>query len=93
MEGRPEIVASHKRGRIQMASTTSVLLTDLYQLTMLQAYFDEGMEASAVLEFFVRKKPPQRNFLIAAGLEQFLLYLEALEFSPGELKWMTGTGR
>lgn len=72
---------------------TSVLLTDLYQLTMLQGYFDEGMEETAVFEFFVRKKPPQRNFFIAAGLEQLLLYLEELAFSPDELHWMTGTGR
>lgn len=76
-----------------MASTTSVLLTDLYQLTMFQGYFDEGMEETAVFEFFVRKRPPQRNFFIAAGLEQLLLYLEALEFSPDQLEWMAETGR
>src|SRR5579884_1266105 len=76
-----------------MSSNTSALLTDLYQLTMLQGYFDEGMEQTAVFEFYIRKKPPQRNFFIAAGLEQLLLYLEQLELSPDELEWMAGTGR
>ena len=61
-----------------------MLLTDLYQLTMLQGYFDQRMEKTAVFEFFVRKLPPTRNFLIAAGLEQALEYLEALRFTvPG----------
>jgi len=72
---------------------TSALLTDLYQLTMLQAYFDEGMNGVAVFEFFVRKLPPQRNFLVAAGLEQVLDDLEELHFEPAELEWLAGCGR
>jgi len=48
----------------------SSLLTDLYQLTMLQAYFEQGMTETAVFEFFVRRLPPNRAFLVAAGLEQ-----------------------
>ncbi|WDT73926.1 MAG: nicotinate phosphoribosyltransferase [Candidatus Manganitrophus sp.] len=72
---------------------SSVLLTDLYQLTMLQGYFEEGMEETAVFEFFVRKKPPERNFFIAAGLEPLLRYLESLQFSPEELAWLAKTGR
>jgi nicotinate phosphoribosyltransferase len=47
---------------------TGPLLTDLYQLTMLQGYFDHGMNEDAVFEFFVRRLPAQRNFLVAAGL-------------------------
>jgi hypothetical protein len=46
------------------------LLTDLYQLTMLQGYWQHGMRETAVFEFFVRKLPEHRNFLVAAGLEQ-----------------------
>ncbi|NKE69803.1 nicotinate phosphoribosyltransferase [Candidatus Manganitrophus noduliformans] len=73
--------------------SSSVLLTDLYQLTMLQGYFEEGMAETAVFEFFVRKKPPERNFFIAAGLEPLLAYLESLQFSPEELAWLAETGR
>lgn len=72
---------------------SSVLLTDLYQLTMLQGYFEAGMAETAVFEFFVRKKPPERNFFIAAGLEPLLRYLESLQFSPEELAWLAKTGR
>lgn len=71
----------------------SVLLTDLYQLTMLQAYFDEGMAETAVFEFFVRKLPAQRNFLVAAGLEQVLDFLESLRFTAEELDWLGTCGR
>jgi nicotinate phosphoribosyltransferase len=71
----------------------SALLTDLYQLTMLQTYFKQGMEDVAVFEFFVRQLPPQRNFLIVAGLEQVLDYLESLAFSPDELAWLAACGR
>jgi len=39
----------------------SGLMCDLYQFTMLQAYFDRGMNDTAVFEFFVRRLPPQRN--------------------------------
>lgn len=69
------------------------LLTDLYQLTMLQAYFDQDMADTAVFEFFVRKLPAGRNFLVAAGLEQALAYLEGLRFSPDELDWLAHCGR
>lgn len=71
---------------------TSLLLTDLYQLTMLQGYFEQGMNETAVFEFFVRKMPAQRNFLIAAGLEQVLEYLETAHFSPDELDWLKRCG-
>jgi nicotinate phosphoribosyltransferase len=60
---------------------------------MLQAYLDEGMEDIAVFEFFVRTLPANRNFLLAAGLDQVLQYLEALRFSPDELEWLDGSGR
>ena len=73
-------------------SSQSVLLTDLYQLTMLQGYFDRGMEETAVFEFFVRKFPSQRNFLVAAGLEQALIFLENLRFTSDELEWLSGYG-
>ncbi|MFZ1908103.1 MAG: nicotinate phosphoribosyltransferase, partial [Burkholderiales bacterium] len=66
----------------------SALLTDLYQLTMLKSYFELDMQQTAVFEFFVRKLPSTRNFLLAAGLEQALEYLENLRFSAQELSWL-----
>ena len=66
----------------------NALLTDLYQLTMLQAYCREGLVDLASFELFVRKLPPRRNFLVAAGLEQLLEYLEAFHFSDEECAWL-----
>jgi nicotinate phosphoribosyltransferase len=74
-------------------SDDSPLLTDFYQLTMLQGYFDRGMEETAVFEFFPRRLPPGRGFLLAAGLEQVLEYLENLRLSAEEVEWLRASGR
>lgn len=71
----------------------SALLTDLYQLNMVQAYLEHGLTGTAVFEFFVRKLPARRGFLLAAGLEQALDFLESLRFSPEELEWIERSGR
>lgn len=76
-----------------MNPQTSVLLTDLYQLTMLQGYYEQGMEETAVFEFFVRNMPPERNFLMVAGLDQALTYIESLRFTSTELEWIKQCGR
>jgi nicotinate phosphoribosyltransferase len=71
----------------------SPLTTDLYQLTMLDAYYAHGMRGTAVFELFVRKLPTGRNFLMAAGLEQALEFLEHLRFAPEELEWIERSGK
>jgi nicotinate phosphoribosyltransferase len=76
-----------------MCLSASPLLTDLYQLNMIQAYLDRGETKTAVFELFVRKLPAGRGFLMAAGLEQALEFLEDLRFSPPELDWLASTGR
>jgi len=76
-----------------MEPLPGALLTDLYQLTMIQAYLESGQTGTAVFEFFVRKLPPQRSFLMAAGLDQALGFLENLRFSTDELDWLKKTGR
>jgi nicotinate phosphoribosyltransferase len=72
---------------------TQALLTDLYQLNMIQAYLDHGETKPAVFEFFVRNLPVRRGFLVAAGLEQALDYLANLRFSAADLAWLKSTGR
>ena len=76
-----------------MNPLTSPLLTDLYQLNMIQAYLDHGDVETAVFEFFVRKLPARRGFLMAAGLEQALDFLENLRFSAEEIDWLARTRR
>jgi nicotinate phosphoribosyltransferase len=79
--------------QLQTGTTPSdALLTDLYQLTMMQGYFDQNMNDLAVFEFYVRELPANRNFLLAAGLEQVLEYLEELRFSFQDLEWMKRSG-
>lgn len=67
------------------------LLTDLYELTMLQTYYEHGMTGEAVFELFMRHSP-QRGYFIAAGLEQAVEWLEQLQFKAHELDWMRESG-
>jgi nicotinate phosphoribosyltransferase len=76
-----------------MGERSSALLTDLYQINMMQAYLDRGATDTAVFELFVRTLPSRRGFLVAAGLEQALQFLETLQFSESEIEWLRGTGR
>lgn len=64
------------------------LLTDLYQLTMAHVYFEQGMDDIAVFELVVRRLPAKRRFLLAAGLEQVVEYLEQLRFSAADLEFL-----
>jgi nicotinate phosphoribosyltransferase len=76
-----------------MEPTASPLLTDLYQLNMVEAYLDRGETKTAVFEFFVRRLPARRGFLVAAGLEQVLQFLDDLRFSAQDLEWLASTRR
>jgi nicotinate phosphoribosyltransferase len=69
------------------------LFTDLYELTMLQAYFEGGMHEEAVFSLFVRRLPRQRNYLLACGLDDVLHYLETLRFTPPCLEYLASTGQ
>jgi nicotinate phosphoribosyltransferase len=74
-------------------AATSPLLTDLYQINMIQAYLDHGDTDTAVFELFVRSLPPRRGFLLTAGLQQALDFLERLRFSSADIDWLKSTGR
>ena len=72
--------------------STAPLLTDLYQLTMAHVYFEQGMHGMAVFELVVRRLPSKRRFLLAAGLEQVVEYLEQLRFSSADLEYLQSLG-
>jgi nicotinate phosphoribosyltransferase len=72
--------------------TNSGLLTDYYQLTMMQGYLKNGLTGTAVFEFFFRKLPKQRGFLVAMGLESLLECIERLHFTADELQWLREKG-
>ncbi|HTX24024.1 MAG TPA: nicotinate phosphoribosyltransferase [Steroidobacteraceae bacterium] len=75
-----------------MPVASTALLTDFYQLTMAQAYFELGMNETAVFELFVRRLPATRRFLLAAGLEQALDHIEQLRFAPHDLEYLAALG-
>lgn len=70
-----------------------VLLTDLYALTMLQAYFEEHMSETAAFSLFVRRLPERRNYLLACGLDDVLAFLETLRFDQAALAYLDSLGR
>lgn len=71
----------------------SPLLTDLYELTMLAGYLDEGMaEKRAVFDLFFRTNPFEGGYAVFAGLEPALEFLEGLRFSEEELAYLAGLG-
>ena len=72
------------------AAGTLGMWTDLYQLTMAAAYHVNHMNDAATFELFVRHLPPRRGFLLVAGLEEALDYLEAARFSPDDLEYLRG---
>jgi nicotinate phosphoribosyltransferase len=75
-----------------MNPATSPLLTDLYQFNMVQAYLDYGKTKTAVFEFFVRSLPARRGFLMAAGLQTALDFLENMRFSTEEIEQLANSG-
>jgi nicotinate phosphoribosyltransferase len=66
----------------------SGLLTDLYELTMAAGYVQNGFHARATFELFVRHLPHRRNYLVAAGLEQALDFLENVRFSAEDVAYL-----
>jgi nicotinate phosphoribosyltransferase len=70
------------------------LVTDLYELTMAAAYHAEGMgDAPATFELWVRRLPPERRFLLAAGLDDALRYLESWRFDDASLDYLRSLGK
>ena len=68
----------------------AALLTDLYELTMLQAYWREGLDAEAVFSLYFRHLPRERNYMLTCGLAAALEYLERLRFTEAELEYLGG---
>ncbi|MEM2051057.1 MAG: nicotinate phosphoribosyltransferase [Thermoproteota archaeon] len=67
------------------------LFTDLYEVTMAQAYFKTG-NIKATFELFVRRLPPNRGYLVAAGLEDVCNYLLNFRFEKEELEFLEEKG-
>src|SRR5438034_9482898 len=64
------------------------LLTDLYELNMAASYLRRGMDQEAAFSLFVRHLPPHRGFLVSAGLEPCLAFLEGFGFDDDDLRYL-----
>lgn len=64
------------------------IVTDFYQLTMAAGYFEHGMHDIATFEFYIRRLPENRSYIITAGLEQVLHYLTHIRFSPEAIRFI-----
>lgn len=71
---------------------SNALFADLYQLTMLRAYFELGMASPSAFSLFVRKLPARRNFLIACGLAELLREIKSLRFCDEQLSYLRRLG-
>jgi len=84
---------THSAGAGSSAAPRSLaLFTDLYELTMLRAYHELGINQKAVFSLFARRLPAERNYLIAAGLEDFVQAVETLRFNETDLAYLRAQG-
>jgi len=75
-----------------LISATPALFTDLYELTMAQAYFRQGMDQAAYFEVFVRHLPEHWGFFVMAGLPEVESYLRQFRFAPEDIAYLRSTG-
>ncbi len=74
------------------AGVGKALVTDLYELNMAASFLRRDMKERATYSLFVRRLPTNRGFLVAAGLEDCLSYLESFAFAEEDLAWLRGAG-
>jgi nicotinate phosphoribosyltransferase len=77
---------------MQTYGNNFALLTDLYEFTMAEAYFQSKMFAPATFSLFIREYPPNRGYFVSAGLEEVLDYLSRIEYSQEDLDYLRSTG-
>ena len=68
------------------------LLTDLYELTMMQGYFKNPTDQVVVFDAFYRKNPSGGAYAVAAGLEQVIEYIRDLHFAPDDVDYLRSLG-
>ncbi|MFV0285999.1 MAG: nicotinate phosphoribosyltransferase, partial [Demequina sp.] len=76
----------------QDAASASALTTDQYELTMAASHLAQGRTAPATFDLFVRRLPPERRFLVTAGLADALDYLENLRFTADDVDYLASLG-
>ena len=77
---------------LRLDEAEAPLLIDLYELTMAASYFELGLNQPATFSLSVRRMPPRRGFLVAAGLERLLEAITAFRFDSAALEYLDSLG-
>lgn len=75
-----------------MKTRNLTLMTDLYELTMMQGYFKENNNETVVFDVFYRNNPCGSGYAIAAGLEQIIDYIQNLQFTYHDISYLRSLG-
>ena len=73
-----------------MSTLNLTLLTDLYEMTMMQGYFKTGKKDIAVFDAFYRNNPCDGGYSICAGLDQMIDYIKNLHFDEEDIAYLRG---
>ena len=76
-----------------LSGSSAALFTDMYQLTMAQAYVAEGMREPATFSLFYRNLPDDRNFVLSCGIEDVVDFLAEMRFTEDDLAYLRDTGK
>lgn len=75
-----------------LTAENAPLFTDMYELRMMQAYYNQGHNPRATFSLFFRELPPNRGYMVTAGLEQAIHYIENISFSERTIEFLTEQG-
>ena len=77
-----------RKGEFAMRAQNLTLLTDLYERTMMQGYYENPSDQIVVFDAFYRKNPCGGAYAVCAGLEQVIEYVRDLHFSPDDIDYL-----
>ena len=75
-----------------MSKRNLTLLTDLYELTMMQGYYEKGQNEKVIFDVFFRQNPCNNGYSVCAGLDQVIDYIKNLHFTYEDVDYLRGLG-
>lgn len=75
-----------------MSKRNLTLLTDLYELTMMQGYYEKGQNENVIFDVFFRQNPCNNGYSVCAGLDQVIDYIKNLHLTYDDVDYLRGLG-
>ena len=75
-----------------MSKRNLTLLTDLYELTMMQGYYEKGQNENVIFDVFFRQNPCNNGYSVCAGLDQVIDYIKNMHFTYDDVDYLRGLG-